>query len=664
MQIGLRGCALPPLPVRCAREFLVTTESATHNAAPHRAWPHVAAWIAFALVAVLVRGIRWDETYEWAQILLGQVVYPESHPHHRYVHAVFSIQPHISAALVWLYPGPVFLSYVRNVASLALILMPIYLFGARLGGRAWAGHAAVAFALCGVLQPFETTYPLRIWPHPFSNGPIGTGWALLTVYALVFRHWRWAALLLCSLPAVHLGQFPPVFGAAVIALYLAWRGNALPSIRSIALPAAIGALVPLTTVVLVWINRPDSPIAGVYTSDADPLEIWRNYKEVWYHTTLHGGLHSFLLSTVTIVAALLLIGMLLRSRIPESSAPLWALLAFVGATALGVYVPMAIHYILGVDTPWLALGWVPYRMANMIPPVLLTFTVAVLVRRRHDIAIAALLLTAAAVYALDGLIDVAFWARYVGDSAWVLLVLTGTAITCTIIDGKIPKALLPAFAVAWCTLAMFHQYAAALIVAGIALGVFLQRNQHRLPSAFVRNTIPAAIALSLLVVLTVEWQSRNAAPVDGFDVPMTGSSLDPDLIAYLDSYAGPGAMIVTDNYSPFLQARLQRPVMAHWMTDSFAIYTPRFAPTIQKILGEIYGIDYGTAPDGRVPRQPEVWRPVFEQRSASEWDNLAQRYDIQYVLVPADMTLSMPRAWEGESMVLYTPHKTTPADTN
>lgn len=640
----------------------MTTESATHTAAPTRTWPHVAVWIGFALIAVLVRGIRWDETYEWAQILLGQVVYPENHPHHRYVHAVFSIQPYVAAVLVWLYPGPAFLSYARNVASLALILVPIYLFAARLGGRAWAGHAAVAFALCGTLQPFETTYPLRIWPHPFSNGPIGTGWALLTVYALVFRHWRWAALLLCSLPAVHLGQFPPVLAAAGVALYFAWRSNTLPTMKRIALPAIIGALAPLTTFVLVWINRPDSSIAGVYASDADPLEIWRNYKEVWYHTTLHGGLHSFLLSTVAVVAALLLLTVLLRTRVVESGAPVWTLLSFVGATALGVYIPMTIHFALGIDTPWIVLGWVPYRTANMIPPLLLAITIALLARHRQDASIAALLLAVVAVYAAGDSIGAELWTRYVTDREWALLLLIGCAFGCllTLRDAKEHKALSVTLVVAWCALVAVHQFAAAILAAGIVAGWALQRSRNRLPAQEAaahpaRMGMPIAIIVTLIAIFAVEWNARNAAPVDGFDVPMAGSALDPDLLAYLDAHARLDAIIVTDNYAPFFQARLQRPVMAHWMTDSFAIYTPRFGPGIQKILRDIYGIEYGVSPEGSVPRQPQAWREVFESRSALEWAALAQQYGVEFVLVPADMDLSMPGVWKSESLTLYSP---------
>src|SRR5690606_35787251 len=107
-------------------------------------------------------------------------------PHHRYVHSVFTIQPYFSAALVWLNDAPMFLSFIRNTAMAALAAVPVFLFAARLGGAIWVGHVAVLLALCGALQPFETTYPLRVWPHPFSNGPIGSGWALLTLYCLAF----------------------------------------------------------------------------------------------------------------------------------------------------------------------------------------------------------------------------------------------------------------------------------------------------------------------------------------------------------------------------------------------------------------------------------------------------------------------------------------------
>ena len=47
---------------------------------PKRFWWGCALWVAFSVVAMLLRGVRWDENFEFAQAMTGQVPYPDGHP--------------------------------------------------------------------------------------------------------------------------------------------------------------------------------------------------------------------------------------------------------------------------------------------------------------------------------------------------------------------------------------------------------------------------------------------------------------------------------------------------------------------------------------------------------------------------------------------------------
>jgi len=82
-------------------------------------WGGVALWLLFCVAAVCVRGVRWEETYERAQVLLGVVSYPAGHPLFRYAHNAFTAQYYLSALLLRLVPGPAFVCGFRDVLFLA-----------------------------------------------------------------------------------------------------------------------------------------------------------------------------------------------------------------------------------------------------------------------------------------------------------------------------------------------------------------------------------------------------------------------------------------------------------------------------------------------------------------------------------------------------------------
>ena len=66
----------------------------------------VLLWLVFGAAAVALRGVRWDEDYEFAQAILRSIPYPEGHPLFQYTRGMFSVQPYSLAALMTLFPGP------------------------------------------------------------------------------------------------------------------------------------------------------------------------------------------------------------------------------------------------------------------------------------------------------------------------------------------------------------------------------------------------------------------------------------------------------------------------------------------------------------------------------------------------------------------------------
>ena len=166
-------------------------------------------WLLFSVVAVVVRGPHWEESFQFAQVLLGQIAYPQGHPMVQHANNLFCIQTYLSAALMWLDPNPVLTCGYRNVLHIFAKLLPFFLFGTLLSRRIIGGHMAALLAfLAG--QGFWNAYPSYVWPESATNGVIGLGFAMLTLFFFAADRPRIAFALVGAMPAVHIGQFPPV----------------------------------------------------------------------------------------------------------------------------------------------------------------------------------------------------------------------------------------------------------------------------------------------------------------------------------------------------------------------------------------------------------------------------------------------------------------------
>ncbi|PCJ64013.1 MAG: hypothetical protein COA73_04455 [Candidatus Hydrogenedentota bacterium] len=645
------------------------TENRAYTLTDRRIQYSLLFWLLFCLVAVLVRGIRWDETHEWAQIMTGDVVYPHDHPHYRYVWGVYSVQHYLSALVYKIIPTLSFLSYFRNVLYLFITITPLFLLTTYLSRSVVWGGAAVILALQNILTPFETSYPLSVWPHAFSNGPIGSGWALLAVYALATKQWRTGLFFLATMPVIHLGQYPPVFVMGVTCLVWQYFQGDRKGITSAWWYGAAGLSICVLLFIVQRILNAPAPTDGAYFSDADALSIWRNYKEVWYHTSIRGGLHDFLASQIGLALGMMVTGSAAWVKTRETSfnnVYTW-LFAFCFATASAVWIAMGLHTMMGPDIPYLFIAWIPYRLANMVPFVLLACIVGILSsddnsKNTHSL-MGSLMIFGALIFMLltpflSQIWAGSFYTRYFSDGMWLMLMLVGV-VTARLAwqMRETPKVLgLWSIVVLTCMFWLYnvHQFAVVCLIGGIILGAMLE--WKKISTAFSINidkVMPAACALGLLLVLVQQFHFRDAPPRKGFDVKLAQSGFDREVKEYLDEVGAPHAMIVGNNFNAFLQARTGHPVMSHWQTGSMAIYTWQFAPSIQKILKEIYGIAYGESLDGTVPNQPMVWHETWVNRTNAEWEMLGEVYDFNYVLSPNGTPVDLMPVLKGEEQTLY-----------
>jgi len=598
------------------------------------------------VAAVAVRGVRWDEAYEHAQILSGQIPYSENHPLYRYVHNGFSLQTYLSALVVWLMPGPIVLNGIRNVLFVLASVLPAYLFTRKLTGNALWGHAAALLTLAGVWLEFDSSYPLSVWPNTFTNGYLGGGYMLLTMYLILTARWRTGLFFLGLAPAIHIGELPAIL--PVCGLLLVWtfvRGDRAPLLRALPWGAA-GVAICVGFGLLIRFGF-YVPWPEIVSEAASVDAIWKGYTEYFDPHRRFPPMNA----QVGAVAALLIgIGAAMTLGVRE---PLWRWLAIYTASVVAVvWVAMSIHAALGPETPFLVIGWMPYRLLNLLLPVWLATVIGVLAGREDEAGgrIGAWMVGGALALYLglpilrlglgDDLID-----RYLASGELVMLLLTGAAYArlARTIPARYGVALgwRVAGAAGFVGLVFVHQLGATAFALGaIAFLSFQMRSRLTIP-AFPRWSIAGTAAALALLLNYEQFTSREQLP---------RSTFDEQIADYMEERGERGVVLLAHPSEFLLQARVGNPVLIETQTASLMSYLPALGPWIQQAYLDLYGFGFDQRPPANIDAR---WRELWAARSAEEWGALAHRYELGYVIAPASVPLDLEPAVKGDSATLY-----------
>lgn len=600
----------------------------------------------FCVVAVFVRGVRWDETYEYARMLSGQIPYPEGHPNLRYLQAAPSFQTYSATGLVSLGMGPLVLCGLRNILFLLATVMPVYLLTQHLSRRPLWAVAATLLVLQNILIDFDGSYPTSVWPELYSNGHIGSAYAVLTLYAVVAGRVRMAAALFAFMPAIHIGQFPPLLGLFPIYLIWAVRSGRVSTLKK-ALPALLVSAAALAVFYLYQSSfAQPPPTEGPYFSTEDYTEIWRSYTQ--YHDPHRqfppGNGH------VILVGALLLTALgawrLSDSRQRIACAWLLAYLTILGATVWGI---MLVHGIVGADIPFLLIVWMPYRLINHVPPICIAVVVALIARTPYQgsLILAAALVFGAAKPLLSSLIAARFYEPYLSGGEIVFFGLYGMALV-NVLSNEIPsfRAARPILAGASITaLALYHQFGGLCMALG-ATGYFaLQAINSRRHLDSPRATIALAVACVLVTatLLYHEAQGRRSLPISDFD---------KRLVAYFDKHPQPMKPLLTRPDEFYMQSRVERPVVVEVTTPSLMTYLPVIAPVIDAMYMDLYGITF-SASTASAKIDGLSWEQRWERRSLAKWRILADKYGFKHVVAPPNVVLKLQKVFGDATNTLY-----------
>lgn len=612
-------------------------------------WRGLAVWAAVGVLGIYLRGIRWEETWERAQALTGMIPYPEGHPLLQYARGAIGFHYYLTALVMGFTENPAIICGARDVLSAWSAILPVYLLGCVLGKRVAAGHLAALLCVAEIHLFFCSYYGLQVWPDKFTAGTIGQGWALLIIAALSAARWRTAFALLGFMPIIHLGHMPIVLGVGLLAL--AWRWRAQPESRRDNLIAfGIPLACALCFVLLIRWNSGPIPSAGPYFSDADALDAWRrftHYEDIHRAPTATPRFGDFANSLMVLGGLLLLSTALVRRdwvRARQAGPWMWILLYALGC-ALAVGTAKAAQTVLGEYTPYLLIGWLPYRSPNLCAILLIPLVVAVLRPRAEKRFNLALLIAAALGFRviLEPLLPQALVARFLTVPEAALFFLVGaSAIRLWREMGH------GAFRTIWgaCTvagiglLALEHQFGAALVVSGAVTGWLLEQPRATMNVPWRRAYLAVtAIGIALLASHTALQLRRTYLPA------LKVNPFDQQLAEVLHRELQPGELLLTPHWHLDWQEKLNCPVFLTFETPYFLPYMRRLAPVIEQMLTDAYGIRFGESWDYEL----HAWR----ERDEEAWRALGEKYGIRFVLAPANLTLALEPVLRGESLVLY-----------
>ncbi|MCF6284276.1 MAG: hypothetical protein L3K26_03695 [Candidatus Hydrogenedentes bacterium] len=692
-------------------------------------WCGVVACILFAIVAVLLRGIRWDETYEHAQIIAGHVTYPPGHPLAVYVHNAFSLQTYLSAALLKLGAGPAFLCGLRNILFLLASILPLYALVALMTRSTLAGLFSTLLLLQGILLEFDGSYPTMVWPEIYSNGHIGGGVVLLALVALLAGAHRSAFFLLGLIPCIHLGQWPPLVGTMGVyvayLLYVHGQERKAPLITSIGIhntgndgrpkdwrvprvgpvgvtrvrcaasesaspPSPIGTtrvsperptrgtrrlfhegqnntgreylqstelpkLLPLIgmtalglacTLLFYGIQQQFTvvmPTAGPFAVPGDATAVWQGY------TALHDLHRKFPPGNghVVLVGAILLcmLGAFFGREATLRKTCAW-LGVYCGGIGAAVWLTMALHAWFGAEMPFLLIAWMPYRLINHIPLILLAVMTTLIILRWP---VRGWWMVGGA--ALAGILQ-PLWShvfgtelaqRYIADGAWVTFGLYGTAllaVTPARGSDRLFVVLLALFVVT--PLAAYHRFGAVCMVLGLVGAYAVTRRAPKETTVVHPILVLPAMLLIVGVATTLMHQHnyRKSLPVSDF-AQRAGASIGDTK----------GAMLLAAPDNILLQATTGVPVLVEATTPSLISYVPGIGPSIDALYRDIYG--YGFTIPKEDAAEPQPWDALWQERSETEWRALASTYGFTHVVAPAAWNLNLPRLFAEEDYALY-----------
>jgi hypothetical protein len=189
----------------------------------------------------------------------------------------------------------------------------------------------------------------------------------------------------------------------------------------------------------------------------------------------------------------------------------------------------------------------------------------------------------------------------------------------------------------------WHVFVAASIVL-LALRMMLaSAHAHR-----SRRIHPAAAVSFVLMIASAVLIWRRPAPY-----PLLDRTNDP---FWAEAARETRGLLLTGGSFHLVQLYTRRPVLLDGGALDFLTYAPAGAPAVERILRDVYGIDFFNPPDEarRTAAIPHRFnKPVWERYPRVKWQEIGQTFGVSQVLTRADWSLDLPIATENRFWKLY-----------
>ena len=592
--------------------------------------------ILLSVLGVLCRGVRWDESYEHAQVLTETVSYPAGHPLQTYVQSPKSIQLVVTSWLLEWTASPAWVNGFRNFLFLLSTILPVYLFTMILCRNLWLALLAVALTLQGVFLEFDGSYPLQLWPELYSNGHIGIGMAGIALYLWIAGRHGWAGFSFALLGAIHIGQLPPLMGTVGVGLLLLlFRGQRMPVLNFV-----IGTTFGLTLSVCMFLSVKTVSVTeiGGFTSWFSDLS-QDDAQAIWQRFTLTMDPHRRMPMTnghlILLGTSVLAIAGLWTENGEVLKKLYGGICLYLFFAASIIYGTMLVHSILQEHTPFIIIGWMPYRLINHCPALLCALMIGILSRTPTG----RLLVLGAVLWGvlhpwLGSYVPASVYSRYLAGGEAVVFGLWGAALLGLAYGRNTEKQHLKIwilFTLAILLTASFHQFGACcLLLGGVGYVLLFKIIQSKPEFSFILQ--PAQILLCIIalsLILFQQIQHRQHLPQSTMEKAIAGvveaAPVSPLILAPPDSF--------------MLQARTGTGVFIDAATASFVSYDKALGPGINQMLGDAFGSAYTILP-GNV-EAGATWQSHWTKQSPEDWAVLGAKYDITHVLAPKNLDLPL-----------------------
>ena len=550
----------------------------------------------------------WQVTVETGQVLAGLVQYPRENPFYIYHLKAFTIINHISAILLRTglseQTASILISGLLGAISFTAIASLIFAIS-RCIGLSILGTLLVYLAN---LVGDGTVYPILLMGQPPTYGILGTSFAVLVVGLIGSRAYRAGLFCLPVALSVH-----PSIGLWIASIGLICAASDWSFAKRIlrrCYPYLIAGIL-LTTLAAAWqiylmrgVPDTDPRIQQQYLSAF--VQHWDSHRRPLYECEPgHGILVPW---GVIYCAYSIMTGFCGRRLFEDNKAAVFLFRVAIWSGAISLLLGILTH-LPPQSIPTSLLILMPGRYVNLNNIMLAPLVFGILISPRFrpymtNLRMFVLLMVGALLSRHDEAQFIVFGTTLI----WIMHVA---------LSSKSP-AERPAIGER--TRRIGYALAASVALCGV-LAVNLPREKY--VNRFLRHPDP--------------MRDRTNNPF------------------YATVAERPGLLTIT-HFSPLIQLRTRRPILADMASPNFFTYAPETAPMFDRILRQVYGVNLLQPPPENLKHEeirPELYRRLWEERPPSQWKNIRRTFGTTDVLTPADWVLQLPVVTQDYHFALY-----------